>query len=219
MNSTGKQRGFTLIELLVVIAIIAVLAAILFPVISKAKESANTTKCQSNLRQLATAVGLYADDNAGRLPNPRVCEVKPSWEGAEGVATTVTVQNGQIFRYTRNADLYLCPTDRKVKAEKLTGPYAKNYPISYSMNYDFLLPDKTTRVIGAINRPTKMLLLIHESRKTINDGDFMWESGLDIPSNVHYEGTTVVYLDGHSKWRHYKDLMKAYHAGEWDADR
>ena len=53
---TGRdRRAFTLIELLVVIAIIAILAAILFPVFAQARESARTTACLSNVRQMGTA--------------------------------------------------------------------------------------------------------------------------------------------------------------------
>src|SRR6187397_398020 len=56
------RHGFTLIELLVVIAIIAILAAILFPVFAKAKESAKRTACLSNARQVAMATKMYAQD-------------------------------------------------------------------------------------------------------------------------------------------------------------
>lgn len=63
-----KKKGFTLIELLVVIAIIAVLAAILFPVYGRVKTRAKNAPCQNNLKQLATALTAYMDDNEGQTP-------------------------------------------------------------------------------------------------------------------------------------------------------
>lgn len=63
------RRGFTLIELLVVIAIIAVLAAILFPVFAQAREKARQATCQSNLKQIGSAVAMYAQDFDEALPN------------------------------------------------------------------------------------------------------------------------------------------------------
>lgn len=63
------KRAFTLIELLVVIAIIAILAAILFPVFVRAKTQAYATTCKSNMRQIATAFTMYADDWYGCYPD------------------------------------------------------------------------------------------------------------------------------------------------------
>lgn len=63
-----SKKGFTLIELLVVIAIIAILAAILFPVFARAREKAKQATCQSNLKQIAQAILMYADDHDGYGP-------------------------------------------------------------------------------------------------------------------------------------------------------
>lgn len=66
------RRGFTLVELLVVIAIIAILAAMLLPALTRARESAKATVCASNMRQLGMVFHLYADDNQGWVPHPTV---------------------------------------------------------------------------------------------------------------------------------------------------
>ena len=74
-NRWRSAGAFTLIELLVVIAIIAVLAALLFPVVGKVREKADDTKCVSNLRQLGIAINLYANDHDDMLPGPTTSSV------------------------------------------------------------------------------------------------------------------------------------------------
>lgn len=68
MNLSLNRRGFTLIELLVVIAIIAILAAILFPVFSKAREKARQTACINNQKQIALAATIWSQENDEKLP-------------------------------------------------------------------------------------------------------------------------------------------------------
>ena len=69
MKAVRRTRfGFTLIELLVVIAIIAILAAILFPVFSRARDKAQQAACISNLKQVGQSMGLYIDDYDEQFP-------------------------------------------------------------------------------------------------------------------------------------------------------
>lgn len=66
-----RRRAFTLIELLVVIAVIALLMAILLPVLGKVRRQARAVACRANLRQWATTLDLYLEDNEGHLPHDR----------------------------------------------------------------------------------------------------------------------------------------------------
>lgn len=228
----NKDSGFTLIELLVVIAIIAILAAILFPVFATAKERSRMAKCTANLKNLGTAFRLYADDNQGRLPCAFVGWVVPTggpdWCGTVATGSpTVNIEKSALWRYTgRSKRIFLCPTDDGI-APTLVTPVTKNYPLSYTMNWE-LGAEKTKPQCGGRDRtaidtvrmPTRVLLVIHEGRQNIDDGCFFWAAGSTAaqnqPSKIHYNGTTACYLDGHAKWLGYDAFIKERDSNFWD---
>lgn len=78
-RTVSGSRAFTLMELLVVIAIIAILAALLLPVLSSARAKAWQTQCLNNLKQIGVAIQLYADENADTLPGPALSQVPTSY--------------------------------------------------------------------------------------------------------------------------------------------
>lgn len=123
-----KNKAFTLIELLVVIAIIAILAAILFPVFSKAKEAAKRTACMSHMRQLATAVQLYLDSNDNAFP----------------MATNYGVPNddpykiwtAQVYPFVNDKQVFICPGSEGVFGDTWATRGALNVGYSGVTAYD-----------------------------------------------------------------------------------
>jgi prepilin-type N-terminal cleavage/methylation domain-containing protein/prepilin-type processing-associated H-X9-DG protein len=118
-------RAFTLIELLVVIAVIGVLAGLLLPAASRAKEAGRSTTCLSNLRQLGLALQMYVQDNQNRLPVMRDRGVASPDPGATNVVA-LPRPDLVLSNYLGAARVWRCPSDRKDLYETTGSSYSWN---------------------------------------------------------------------------------------------
>jgi len=221
-----NKRGFTLIELLVVIAIIAILAAILFPVFAKAREKARQTQCLSNMRQLATAILMYANDWSGTMPFGVDSRVSPRY------SCRVLIQP-----YIKNVGIFHCPA-----APAATRPYTGQdpdmnpsgqwYQSSIAVNVIHskggsstpeppISPTLRSPKLAQINAPGNTILLVddnpssfllwhpvHAAGRENATLDTLIGTG-DDPLNPdptanpwvrHNEGANYAFCDGHAKW-------------------
>jgi prepilin-type N-terminal cleavage/methylation domain-containing protein len=114
-----RRAAFSLVELLIVVGIIAVLLAIVVPVMSKARNSARLVACQADVRQLIQASISYASDNEGVLPlpnfKPQDSATTPGWlysaTPKSSPPATPPIQTGLLWKYLNNPDVYHCPMD------------------------------------------------------------------------------------------------------------
>jgi len=107
IHRNPTRRGFTLIELLVVIAIIAILAAMLLPALTQAKQKAKRTQCLSNNKQIAVAMMMYANDNNEQLPPLNT----GYWPGVTPVWWFNVLDTGNyVTSSARSNNVWRCPS-------------------------------------------------------------------------------------------------------------
>ncbi|MBW3623777.1 MAG: prepilin-type N-terminal cleavage/methylation domain-containing protein [Armatimonadetes bacterium] len=199
-------RGFTLIELLVVIAIIAILAAILFPVFSKARNRAQQSACMSNLKQIGMATNQYFDDWDDRLYFHHAGLEEITWAS-------------RLNPYTRHSGIYVCPSDPETA---LINPnsgevHRPSYLINAYFTHNFP-PESNeereepenqySRDDGRMVSPSETILFAESGIKEEghNQDDYDAWNGLSSVEPLfdavrHNGGANYSFVDGHAAWK------------------
>jgi len=189
------RKGFTLIELLVVIAIIAILAAILFPVFAKAREKARQTSCLSNVKQITLGYLMYAQDYDEWFPgfiNGRTAIQRWWWYQV-------------IDPYTRNVQMYYCPSSRyylgpnRYATSNWNATDYWGYPMPTIPNPSekFLIADSAgADTAGTLGSRGCMVYSPYDPASPAGSG---WNRCRGHLWPVHNETANVGFCDGHAK--------------------
>jgi len=165
-DSIHPMNGFTLVELLAVITIIAMLVGMISPSLQRVRAKAETTACQSNLRQIGTAVWLYVPDNGNKFP----CINNP-W--GEQVFTNEGVTNllGTLGPYGLTAKTIACPADLRSK-NSFYRKYTNSYEFTPFPSEEEVAPGTATIYgrTGTFEIPFRRLTLAWDASDVHSDG-------------------------------------------------
>jgi prepilin-type N-terminal cleavage/methylation domain-containing protein/prepilin-type processing-associated H-X9-DG protein len=208
-----ERRAFTLVELLVVIAIVAILAAILFPVLAQARERARSATCLSNERQLGLAVQMYVQDNDERLFF-YASTASPSRSRSGAVLPNAASVHpvrwwNSLMPYMRNTGILTCPSD-DLPTPSQDAHGSKTIPRSY-----IAIRGAEALSLPEIDLPSVTIVLTEKwgrdgDGRSITDswiepfnGDFNYDprSGRTaLAANRHQGGINCTFFDGHARW-------------------
>jgi prepilin-type N-terminal cleavage/methylation domain-containing protein len=226
-RQTFRPRGFTLLELLTVIATIAILAALLLPILSRAKIKAQRTGCLSNLRQLGFAWVMYKDDNHGFLAesyptnNPEVW-IQGNMANRNEAGNTALIRQGKLYPYGQSVQIYHCPTDQGVTIDERVVETVRSYAMNSFMgarnprldpipiNASGFVPFYAKDI--DIPLPSQLWVLLDQDERSIDDGFFVTDPAakvwIDLPAmSTHRHGYSYAlnFADGHSEVWRYRD--------------
>ena len=224
-RAMSKRRAFTLIELLVVIAILAVLMAILMPALKKAKNQAQSSVCQGNLRNYTYAVQMYAQDNDYMFCDPQSCyfsQIEPypgetsnrwkRWCNGDMYLRDHPEYASEFFKYLAEARALICPTFRRLaKSTRFHADFADesdgidNYMpwYNYSMNAYLGMKDDKWGVLKTINVKNAAQTFTFADEGCLIKPGYFWQGLNDTalyPVWPTSEGPNWVQRAGGSKW-------------------